>query len=148
MLKLWLGGCFLLAHKSAYQTFIHSVHVVCLLIFCPCFLGLSSHERGRGHYKAPPQRTEHASVTQGTDNRSSVIEDALKAEPVLCYWEAIADGIPPAFDAYSVELLKALISLWVGIRAHVCAKGWTMKFQNYNKKPNTYSSTHTGSCND
>ena len=71
---------------------------------------------------------------QGTDVRSCIIDEAMRADSVLHYWETIAHSIPPKCEEYSIELLKAVISLWVTIRAHAFAKGWTMKFENKYKK--------------
>ena len=53
----------------------------------------------------------------------------MRTNSVLQCWETIAHTIPPTYEQYSVELLKAVINLWVAIRAHAFAKGWTMKFE-------------------
>ena len=63
---------------------------------------------------------------QGTNIHLHITDEAMKTNSVLCCWETIAHSIPPAFELYSIALLKAVISLWVSIRGHAFAKGWTM----------------------
>ena len=71
---------------------------------------------------------------QGTNIHLCITDEAMKTNSVLCCWETIAHSIPPAFELYSIELLKAVISLWVSIRGHAFAKGWTMQFERKYKK--------------
>ena len=71
---------------------------------------------------------------QDTDIHITIVSEALRADTVLCCWEVIAQTIPPPYELYSMELLKAIISLWVTVRAHAFAKEWTMKFERKYKK--------------
>lgn len=68
------------------------------------------------------------------DVHSSIVKEALSSELVLSCWETIAKCIPPKLELYSTELLTAVISLWVTIRAHAFARGWTMMFERRYKK--------------
>lgn len=71
---------------------------------------------------------------QDTDVHSCIIDEAMKTDSVLCHWDTITHSISPIYREYSIELLKAVISLWVAIRAHAFAKEWTMKFESKYKK--------------
>ena len=84
----------------------------------------------RCHLSAQSMQT----YKQGTNIHSGITDEAIRRNSVLCYWETIACSIPPTYEQYSIELLKAVISLWVSIRAHAFAKGWTMKFERKYKK--------------
>lgn len=69
-----------------------------------------------------------------TDLRELILKEALDSQSVLSYWETIADIIPARYEEYSVELLRVVIELWITIRGHSFAKGWTMKFETKSKK--------------
>ena len=69
-----------------------------------------------------------------TDLRERILKEALDSPSVLSYWETIADNIPPRYENYSIELLRAIIVLWITIRGHSFAKEWTMKFEMKYKK--------------
>ena len=84
----------------------------------------------RHHLSAKTMRT----YEEGTDVRSCIIDEAMKTKSILSCWEVIAHSIPATYEQYSVELLHAVISLWVAVRAHAFAKEWTMKFQRKYKK--------------
>ena len=71
---------------------------------------------------------------QGTDIHSCITDEIMRTNSVLCCWETIAHSIPHSYEQYSIELLKAVISLWVTVRAYAFAKGWTMKFEKKYKK--------------
>lgn len=66
--------------------------------------------------------------------RDTVISDVLKRETVLLKWEGIANHIPSKYDSYSIELLKEVIKIWMNVRLHAFAKGWTMKFESKYQK--------------
>ena len=53
---------------------------------------------------------------------------------MLSYWETIAHCIPSRYEKYSIELLKAIIEVWITIHGHSFAKDWTMKFESKYKK--------------
>ena len=65
----------------------------------------------------------------GTVVHTRILEEVEQSDSVLSHWETIADNISPRYEAYSIELLKAITTLWVSIRGHAFAKEWTMKFQ-------------------
>jgi len=67
--------------------------------------------------------------TPGTDLRTHILEEVHQSESVLSYWETIACSIPLRYELYSIELLKAITTLWISIRGHSFAKEWTMKFE-------------------
>ena len=69
-----------------------------------------------------------------TDLRKVILKEALDPQSVLSYWETIADVIPARYEKYRVELLRVVIELWITIRGHSFAKGWTMKFETKSKK--------------
>lgn len=73
--------------------------------------------------------TKLETYQEGTNLYQSIIEDILQTECVLSQWRAIANSIPPTYEKYSIELLKAVISLWVTVRTHAFSKGWTMQFE-------------------
>ena len=37
-------------------------------------------------------------------------------------------------EKYSIELLQAVVDLWINVRAHLFAKEWTAKFERKHKK--------------
>ena len=72
--------------------------------------------------------------TPGDDLRSVIITDILQNDDILCAWEEISAVnaqvcIPKYVEQYSLELLKDIVGLWVDIRVHSFAKGWTMSFE-------------------
>ena len=71
---------------------------------------------------------------QGSDLLTEIVSATLTTSSVLSSWERIAQTIPPTYEQYSIELLKNVISLWVTVRAHAFAKGWTMKFESKYQK--------------
>ena len=68
-------------------------------------------------------------MTPGTDVKRLIMEQIVKSDSILLHWEAIAVTIPTKYETYSIELLRAIANLWVAVRGHSFAKGWTMKFQ-------------------
>lgn len=69
-----------------------------------------------------------------TNVHACIADEAMKTDSVLHCWEIIAHSIPPTYEEYSTELLRAVISLWVTVRVHAFAKEWTMNFQRKYKK--------------
>lgn len=67
--------------------------------------------------------------TPGTDLRTHILEEVQLSGSVLSHWEAIACSIPSRYELYSIELLKAITTLWIYIHRHSFAKEWTMKFE-------------------
>lgn len=68
--------------------------------------------------------------TPGTNICQLVRQKVLTTQNILMYWDRIAsDDIPHKYERYSLELLKIVTDLWVNIRGHSFAKGWTMMSQ-------------------
>ena len=57
----------------------------------------------------------------GSDLRRTVGEEVLCSDWINTCWERIAQD--------TIELLRAITDLWITIRGHSFAKGWTMKFE-------------------
>ena len=62
----------------------------------------------------------------GTCNiRQLILKDVIESTLVLSYWEEIAHRIPSNYEPYSLELLQAVVDLWITIRVHSFADNWT-----------------------
>lgn len=72
--------------------------------------------------------------TPGSDIRKIILEEALSSPPITFLWENVAQAIPTKYEKYSIELLTAIIDLWIMIRGHAFAKEWTMKSERKYKK--------------
>ena len=59
---------------------------------------------------------------QGTDVRTSIIDEAMRMDSISYHWKVISHSVLFMYEEYSIELLRAVISLWVAIRAHAFAK--------------------------
>ena len=57
-----------------------------------------------------------------------IVNDALKSEEILQNWE-IVGLFPVKYEAYSVELLKAVVTLWTTVRCFAFTKGGTNSFK-------------------
>ena len=68
-------------------------------------------------------------ILKGSDVHTNILKAATKNPSVLSVWESIASSIAPAYEEYSIELLKLNVDLWVNTRVHAFAELWTMKFQ-------------------
>ena len=56
------------------------------------------------------------------------IEDCLKDQSILVKWEGIAK-LPAKHEAYSIKLLRAIVTLWTKVRCFAFVKGWNEHFQ-------------------
>ena len=85
------------------------------------------------------RRHLHQSVTVSScPIRELILNDALKSEEILQNWEIVAN-FPVKYEAYSVELLKAVVTLWTTVRCFAFAKRWNEQFQRKFKKHGTRS---------
>ena len=71
----------------------------------------------------------------GRDVASTIRRQVLASSDTLERWEEIVAGdILPKYEKYTVELLVKVVNLWLTIRIHSFAKGWTAKFERKYKK--------------
>ena len=65
------------------------------------------------------------------DISAAIVQDALQNARVLNKWSSVAD-----FDdlEWRAELLQDICKLWITIRSHAFAQGWTDKFGKVSKK--------------
>ena len=61
--------------------------------------------------------------------KKQALESILSSSSVLEAWEALARSIPAKYEQYSLALLGSIADLWLNIRGHDFARGWTMKFE-------------------
>ena len=72
------------------------------------------------------------SQTTTTDSIIVKIEQqSLQTKSITALWNDMVPSIPPAERA---DLLRLLVKLWMTIRVHSFAEGWTDKFQKSHKK--------------
>ena len=64
-----------------------------------------------------------------TNVKGKIMETALGCDSVLHYWDTVCQSIPAKYERYSVELLKAVVDLWINIRGHSFARDFTMNFE-------------------
>ena len=83
-------------------------------------------------------KTASSSVCERCPIQELIVNDALKSEEILQNWE-IVGLFPVKYEAYSVELLKAVVTLWTTVRCFAFTKGWNKQFQRKLKKHGTRS---------
>ena len=115
-----------------HYTQLHKYDVIHFYSFA---LGSLPNGRNRGHRSPPPQHTKYADI-QSRHQHSLAYYWWGHENKLFC---AVGRQLPTASSLhlsynYSIELLKAVISLWVSIRGHAFAKGWTMQFERRYKK--------------
>lgn len=69
------------------------------------------------------------SYKKDTDIKSPILCDVLNSESVMQHWDNVASSIPTQYEQYSVCLLQTITELWINVRGHSFANGWTMKFE-------------------
>lgn len=69
-----------------------------------------------------------------TDVKAQILNAALKRDSVLHYWNTISQSIPAQYEHYSMELLRAVVQLWINVRGHSFARDFTMNFESKFKK--------------
>lgn len=75
-----------------------------------------------------------ATYTPGTNISQIVHQKVLNTPKVLTYWDKITADIPHKYERYTIELLDRITNLWINIRGHSFAKGWTMMSQKRYRK--------------
>ena len=73
-------------------------------------------------------KTASSSVCERCPIQELIVNDALKSEEILQNWE-IVGLFPVKYEAYSVELLKAVVTLWTTVRCFAFTKGGTNSFK-------------------
>ena len=58
----------------------------------------------------------------------------ISSDAIQHHWKTVAGAIPKKFEQYSVCLLQAITELWINVRGHSFAQGWTMMFESKYKK--------------
>ena len=61
-------------------------------------------------------------------------EEVLASDTILDLWESIATDIPSKFEKYSIELLGAIVYLWITIRTYSFAREFSMHFESHYTK--------------
>ena len=56
-----------------------------------------------------------------------IISSVLNNKAILSRWDLLASLIPPRYEAYSLELLKEMVTLWTTVRCFSFAKSWNDK---------------------
>lgn len=72
--------------------------------------------------------------TPDTNVKAKIMETVLGCDSILHHWDTICQSIPAKYEQYSVELLKAVVDLWINIRGHSFARDFTMNFESKFKK--------------
>ena len=72
--------------------------------------------------------------TPDTNVKAEILETTLNCDSVLQHWDTISQSIPPKYEQYSMELIKAVVDLWMNIRGHSFARDFTMNFEAKFKK--------------
>ena len=72
--------------------------------------------------------------TPDTNVKAKIMETVLGWDSILHHWDTICQSIPAKYEQYSVELLKAVVDLWINIRGHSFARDFTMNFESKFKK--------------
>ena len=72
--------------------------------------------RPDGVQQAPGQAVQQQIVCSILDNQA-----------ILSRWDFLASPIPPRYEAYSIELLKEVATLWTTVRCFSFAKSWNDK---------------------
>lgn len=72
--------------------------------------------------------------TSDVSLRQLIKDEVFQSQSVVECWEDISQCISPKYESYSMELLEHVTDLWIKIRGHSFAKGFTDKFARKSKK--------------
>lgn len=72
-------------------------------------------------------------------------EEVLASDAILDLWETIATDFPTKFERYSIELLQAIVRLWITIRIYSFAREFTKHFEKGTRKSLKQKSTPSSS---
>lgn len=68
------------------------------------------------------------------DVKKRISTAVIGSDSIQHHWKTVAGAIPKKFEQYSVCLLQAITELWINVRGHSFAQGWTMIFEGKYKK--------------
>jgi hypothetical protein len=86
-------------------------------------------------------------MPDNADLKKRILDAVVSSDAVQVHWKAIAGSIPKKFEQYSVCLLQAITALWVNVRGHSFAQGWTMMFETKYKR-GTRKSLNVEACRE
>lgn len=66
--------------------------------------------------------------------KQQAADSILSSTAVLEAWEDLAGNIPLKYEKYSLALLGSVVELWLNIRGHSFARGWTMNLESKYEK--------------
>jgi hypothetical protein len=72
-------------------------------------------------------RPDGAQQAPGQAVQQQIISSILDNKAILSRWDFLASPIPPRSEAYSLELLKEVATLWTTVRCFSFAKSWNDK---------------------
>ena len=55
--------------------------------------------------------------TPDTNVKAEILETTLNCDSILQHWDTISQSIPAKYEQYSMELLKAVVDLWMNFEA-------------------------------
>ena len=55
--------------------------------------------------------------TPDTNMKAEILETTLNCDSILQHWDTISQSIPAKYEQYSMELLKAVVDLWMNFEA-------------------------------
>ena len=73
-------------------------------------------------------------IKRSENLHSAVVDEVLKDPQILEMWDANATLIPAKYEAYSLELLKAVVELWATVRCFSFAAGCDILLQKVSAK--------------
>jgi len=66
--------------------------------------------------------------------KAKIMKTARGCDSILHHWDTICQSISTKDEWYSVELLKAVVGLWINIHGHSFARDFTINFEAKFKK--------------
>ena len=78
----------------------------------------------------------HGTLDENPAVRGSTISKIM--QKILSAWKVVAP-LPSKYKPYSIELLRAIITLWTNVRCFAFAKGWNEQFRKKFHKHGTRS---------
>ena len=73
-------------------------------------------------------------IKQSENLHSAIVDEVLNDPRILEMWDTNATIIPAKYEAYSLELLKAIVELWATVRCFSFAAGCNILLQKVSTK--------------
>ena len=73
-------------------------------------------------------------IKQSENIHSAIVDEVLNDPRILEMWDTNATIIPAKYEAYSLELLKAIVELWATVRCFSFAAGCNILLQKVSTK--------------